>query len=310
MPHSGSETLSLPDTSQQETLTSDQSSMSVPTICEATRNVISSPALAAGPTLSGSQDGQTTDLSGPAPVLASRSRSRAGDAASPTSAISGLSGTNSSRSDDLQRSLASRLLPLLIGSDLCEVIWKPWTTPWGQCLSKPRARVRTTFGTDIGSWPTPQASDDRDRGRWENPCIQRRLAMGKQVNLSMLAQGPEIGRMVWPTPRAEKIGGYSSPGYRPTLNQIAATWVSPTAQDGRRGSLPPRPHDTGVPLSQQVITATHSNGSSAPTENRGALNPEFVCWLMGYPQEWVNCAPSEMPSTRGRRQRSSKQPAR
>ena len=29
-------------------------------------------------------------------------------------------------------------------------------------------------------------------------------------------------------------------------------WVSPTAQDGARGSLPPRPHDTGIPLSQQV----------------------------------------------------------
>ena len=188
--------------------------------------------LAAGPTLSGSQDGQTTDLSGPAPVPVSRSRSRASNAASPTSAISGLSGTDSSRSDDLQRSLASRLLPLLNGSDLCEVTWKRWATPWGQCLSRPRARVRTTFGTDIGSWPTP---------------------------------------------RAEKIGGYSSPGYRPTLQQV-------------------------------VIADT--NGSSVPTENRGALNPEFVCWLMGYPQEWVNCAPSEMPSTRGRRQRSSKQPAR
>jgi len=29
-------------------------------------------------------------------------------------------------------------------------------------------------------------------------------------------------------------------------------WVSPTAQDGTRGNLPARPHDTGVPLSQQV----------------------------------------------------------
>lgn len=37
-------------------------------------------------------------------------------------------------------------------------------------------------------WPTLQASDNRDRGRWENPCIQRRVRMGKQINLSMLAQ--------------------------------------------------------------------------------------------------------------------------
>lgn len=38
-------------------------------------------------------------------------------------------------------------------------------------------------------WPTPNAGDDRDRGRWENPSIQRRVAMGKQINLSMIAQG-------------------------------------------------------------------------------------------------------------------------
>ena len=38
-------------------------------------------------------------------------------------------------------------------------------------------------------WPTPTASDNRDRGRWENPAIQRRVALGKQVNLSMIAQG-------------------------------------------------------------------------------------------------------------------------
>lgn len=38
-------------------------------------------------------------------------------------------------------------------------------------------------------WPTPNAGDDRDRGRWENPCIQKRVREGKQINLSMIAQG-------------------------------------------------------------------------------------------------------------------------
>lgn len=38
-------------------------------------------------------------------------------------------------------------------------------------------------------WPSPNAGDDRDRGRWENPSIQRRVTMGKQINLSMTAQG-------------------------------------------------------------------------------------------------------------------------
>jgi hypothetical protein len=35
-----------------------------------------------------------------------------------------------------------------------------------------------------------------------------------------------------------------------------ASWVSPTAKDGSRGSLPPRPQDTEIPLSQQVASAS------------------------------------------------------
>lgn len=32
------------------------------------------------------------------------------------------------------------------------------------------------------------------------------------------------------------------------------------------------------------------HGLTAPTENKGSLNPQFVCWLMGYPTEWESCA--------------------
>ncbi len=34
-------------------------------------------------------------------------------------------------------------------------------------------------------WPTPNASDNRDRGNMSDPSIQRRLAIGKQIGLSM-----------------------------------------------------------------------------------------------------------------------------
>src|SRR5574343_407539 len=179
----GSETSLQPDTSRQATLTSDKSSMSGQTTCEATRKRISSPGLADGATPYGSQVGPTTDLFGQEVAPVSRSTSRGNKKASTTNATCGPSGENLSASARLQQSLENRLRAQLNGSDLCEVIWKPWATPWGQCLSKPRARVRTIFGTDIGSWPTPTTRDHKDGSYCPNVPVNGLL-----------------GRMVWPTP--------------------------------------------------------------------------------------------------------------
>lgn len=110
-------------------------------------------------------------------------------------------------------------------------------------------------------WPTPGAHDNRNRGNYNNPCIQKRVESGKQIDLSMIAQA--------------------------------------------------------------------SAGLNAQTEKSGQLNPEFVCWLMGYPVAWLFAAPrdkakprfkntgitepgrspdSAMPSTRRPRHSSSSQP--
>ena len=47
---------------------------------------------------------------------------------------------------------------------------------------------------DRGMWPTPCASDNRDRGNASTPAISRRIAKGKQVMLSM-AVSQENGRL-------------------------------------------------------------------------------------------------------------------
>ncbi|MGE0108166.1 MAG: hypothetical protein AB7S81_00135 [Bdellovibrionales bacterium] len=59
----------------------------------------------------------------------------------------------------------------------------------------PRAREPGSTSPDHGAclneiskaWPTPQSTDYRERGNLSNPCIQKRIANGKQVNLSMMA---------------------------------------------------------------------------------------------------------------------------
>jgi len=45
-----------------------------------------------------------------------------------------------------------------------------------------------------GLWPTPQASDNRDRGNMSNPSIQRRIAKGKQIMLSQSVD-PNSGQL-------------------------------------------------------------------------------------------------------------------
>jgi hypothetical protein len=82
-------------------------------------------------------------------------------------------------------------------STKCYLTWRAEATPAGRLLfrlvpSMPRTDEiesglwLTPTPTEV-MWPTPNASDHRDRGNLSNPAIQRRQRIGKQLNLSMVA---------------------------------------------------------------------------------------------------------------------------
>ena len=252
---------------------------------EGSCSAISLPALADGPSRPAWLDGLMTALSGRDLVPASPSVSRASRKALKTSATSGPSGATSSPSDVLQQSLENRLRERLTGSDLCEVIWKPWVTPWGQSLWKPRARVRITDGTASGLWPPPHANCHTGAGEHGTGG----------PNLQTVAQA------LWQTPVADDAvnrtkGKLNSRGEPKLSGQVMALWPTPTARDHKDGQYTPN-----VPVNA-LLGRTVWAGSSAPTEKpAGSLNPAFVCWLMGYAQEHLNCAPTETRSTSVRR---------
>jgi len=181
------------------------------------------------------------------------------------------------------------------------------------------------------TWPTPMAMD-----HWMTNNIR---TDGRQKQLPNVVA--EYRATTWPTPtKADGDGGHtmgtaSVTGRRedgtkitvslPGVVKIVSTWRTPATTepgvtlerletaDGQPWTPGQRAYDkhTGrvaqVGLTHEVLATDLSgpttSGSPEQTANRGALNPAFPCWLMGYPTEWDACAPTATPSSRRSRQK-------
>lgn len=167
-------------------------------------------------------------------------------------------------------------------SEPSSMTWPRWATAWdGACTELP------TLALAIGDYassslPSPDTQNHRDGSK------TRKDLKGKHSLSLHHAVGSELlPTPVLPTPRANKVGGYSSPGYRPTLEQAfgeSEELPTPRSCTAMQAAINP---DATFPNLETVV--------AGETGERGWLNPSFVEMMMGFPLGWSDLVHSETP---------------
>ena len=173
--------------------------------------------------------------------------------------------------------------------ELYSETWPRWgSMRSGECWVRPMSVPRIKE-TESGLWPTPNVPNGgRSLAHVSEWSESGRTAYhnGKKVQV-----GLESAVKLWPTPKAndaKKRGNFDVTNPRNGLPAAAKRWPTPVASMSKGSSPASLTRKSGA--SCQNDRLDHAVMAS----DGGQLNPTWVEWLMGWPQDWTDLKPLEM----------------
>ena len=184
----------------------------------------------------------------------------------------------------------------------------PMTDLFGQALapanrSRSRAKAPDLLMQGIcGPTFTDSSVPDGPLSSWESRLRERLAMVGS-------TESPLIWRLKT-TPAGmsiSRLAPWTPPISVSEVTGSLSTWVTPSARDWKDSAGMATQAGDRTRLDQLPRQMVHSGqtptGSLATTAKRGAPNPAFPCWLMGYPAEWLLGAVSATQLTRSSRRK-------
>ncbi len=179
-------------------------------------------------------------------------------------------------------------------STKCFLTWKVKGTPQGHTLFQLAPLMPHTDGIGSGLWQTPNANEDRAEC-YTLETSYRHKQEGRQIHLAQEVRDIRL----WATPCAADHSNrtvHKKEWQLMLCRQVhnPEFWPTATARDYRS------PHSANSEAFKARLI--HPRGVNLVEEmqrrgERGALNPTWVEWFMGYPSGWTDLNHSEIQSS-------------